>query len=271
METMGSINKIDSIIYFDDFEDLVKYNPGDLASDQRKYTSGSKWTPLYISTEEIKRILGLIGACRDFKRIPSEKYKTFVSHIKHRVDLEQADIEDIIRNLNREVFCKGSYSTDTNIWKITFLKFEFYNTRYKFSCGRSLSPFEFPLIIYIEITEDLRTNKAAALVSFTSYDYEKRLLACIPNKMVNLNYIKKSGSVYIISVVARPYAPEDPFFEFYISESTYNKITHLIEALTIPMQCKYPLQYRCEPYEIYTMYRSLDPIRHGLPIPLKYF
>ena len=45
METTGSINKIDSIIYFDDFEDLVKYNPGDLTPDQRKYTSGSKWTP----------------------------------------------------------------------------------------------------------------------------------------------------------------------------------------------------------------------------------
>ena len=267
METTGSISKIDSIIYFDDFEDLVKYNPEDLTPDQRRFG----WIRLDISSVEIKRILGLIDACQDFKRIPSEKHKTFVSHIKHLVDLEQTDIENILHSLHNEVFCRGCYSTDTNTRKKTFLKFEFYNTRYKFSSGKTLSKFEYPLVIYIEIAENLRTNKAVALVSFTSYDYEKRLLAYIPKNRVNLNYIKKVGTVYIVSVVTKPYAPEDPFFEFYISESTYDKITHLIEALTIPMQCKYPLQYRCEPYGMYTMYRSLDPIRHSLPIPLKYF
>ena len=119
--------------------------------------------------------------------------------------------------------------------------------------------------------EDLRINKAFALVSFTSYFFEKLMLSYASNKRVNLNYIKKVGSVYIVSVVARPYTPEDPFFEFFISEDAYSKIIHLIHSLTLRHQMKYPLQYRCDAYKTYELYQSLDPINRGLPIPLNYF
>ena len=177
----GSINKIDSIIYFDDLEDLGRFNPedmnaSDLTPDQDHYLHGIKRTPLDISTDEIRRITGLIGECHDFHRVPSDKYRTFVRHIKHHIDLKQTDIEDILRNLHHEVFCKGC-STDADTWRKTFLKFEFYNTGYKYACGRKLSRYGYPLIIYLVIAEDLRTNKTAALVSFTSYDFEKLMLS----------------------------------------------------------------------------------------------
>ena len=324
-KTIGSINKIDSIIYFDDFEDLERFNPEDmtksehsesakrvkyeywtreqllelkekhlaefdkirseyvlthtlrnydLTPNQNHYLHGIKRTPLDISTEEIRQITGLIGECHDFYRVPSDKYRTFVRHIKHIIDLKQTDIEDILQNLHHEVFCKGCCSTDTNTWRKTFLKFEFYNTSYKFACGRTLggfSAYELPLIIYVVIMEDLRTNKTFALVSFTSFFFEKLMLSYSSTKRVELNYIKKSGSVYIVSVVARPNTPEDPFFEFFISEDTYNKIIHLIHALTLRHQMKYPLQRRCDAYKTYVLYQSPDSINRGLPIPLKYF
>lgn len=278
-KAIGSINKIDSIIFFDDFEDLERFNPGDMTAsdltpDQNEHISGIKITPLDINTEEIRQITGLIGECHDFHRLPSDKYNTFVRHIKHHIDLRQADIEDILQNLHHEVFCKGCYSTVADTWRKTFLKFEFYNTSYKFACGRTLggfSAYELPLIIYVVIMKDLLANKTFALVSFTSYFFEKLKLSYSSTRRVKLNYIKKNGSVYVVSVVARPYAPEDPFFEFFISEDTYNKIMHLIHALTLRHQMKYPLQRRCDAYKTCVMYQSLDPLNHGLPVPLKYF
>lgn len=320
-----SINKIDSIIYFDDFEDLERFDPEnmtvsdysesakrlnyefwtreqllefkekypdefdkirseyvlmhtlrnyDLTPNQNNYLHEIKRSPLDISTEEIRQITGLIGECHDFYKVPSERFRTFVRHIRHHIDLRQADIEDILQNLHHEVFCKGCCSTDSVSWRKTFLKFEFYNTSYKFACGRTLGgtyQYELPLVIYVVIMEDLRINKAFALVSFTSYFFEKLMLSYASNKRVNLNYIKKVGSVYIVSVVARPYTPEDPFFEFFISEDAYSKIIHLIHSLTLRHQMKYPLQYRCDAYKTYELYQSLDPINRGLPIPLNYF
>ena len=316
------MNKIDSIIFFDDLEDMCKFQFEDmtssdyskaakrgkyeywtceqllelkekhpaefdkirseyvlmhtlrnynLTSNQKQYLSRIKRMPLDINTEEIRRITGLIDECHDFYRVPSDKYRSFVKYFKRYIDLKQADIEDILRNLHHEVFCKGCCSTDADTWRKTFLKFEFYNTEYKFACGRKLSRYGYPLIIYIVITEDLRTNNTDALVSFTSYDFEKLMLLYSSTKRVKLNYIKKVGSVYIVSVVARPYTPEDPFFEFFISEETYNKIMHLIDALTIRYQMKYPLQYRCDAYKTFVMYRSIDPINRGLPIPVDYY
>ena len=278
-KAIGSINKIDSIIYFDDFEDLERFNPGDmtvsdLTPDQKKHISGIKITPLDISTDEIRQITGIIGECHDFHRVPSEKYNTFVRHIKRLVDLRQTDIEDILHNLHHQEFCKGCCSTDPKTWRKTFLKFEFYNTSYRFACGRTLggfSAYELPLIIYVVIMDDLRANKTFALVSFTSYFFEKLKLSYSSNKRVKLNYIKKAGSVYVVSVVARPNTPEDPFFEFFISEDTYNRIMHLIHALTLRHQMKYPIQRRCDAYKTHVLYQSLDSVNRGLPIPLKYF
>ena len=325
---MISFNKereIDSIIYFDDIEDLARFNPEDLTvsgyseatkrikyeywtreqllelkekhlvefdkirseyvllhtlknhdltPNQNNYLHGIKRSPLDISTEEIRQITGLIGECHDFYKVPSERFRTFVRHIRHHIDLRQADIEDILQNLHHEVFCKGCCSTDSVSWRKTFLKFEFYNTSYKFACGRTLGgtyQYELPLVIYVVIMEDLRINKAFALVSFTSYFFEKLMLSYASNKRVNLNYIMKVGSEYIVSVVARPYIPEEPFFEFFISEETYNEIVHLIYALTVRYQSEYPLHHRCDAYKTFVMYWSEDPINRGLPIPLKYF
>ena len=50
-----SINKIDSIIFFDDFEDLERFNPGDMTAsdltpDQNEHISGIKITLLDNST-----------------------------------------------------------------------------------------------------------------------------------------------------------------------------------------------------------------------------
>lgn len=324
MIRLNKEREIDSIIYFDDIEDLARFNPEDLTvsgyseatkrikyeywtreqllelkekhfvefdkirseyvllhtlknhdltSGHQDYLQGIKRTTLDISSGEIKKILGLIDECHDFYRVPSQKYRTFVRHIRHHIDLRQADIEDILQNLHHEVFCKGCCSTDSVSWRKTFLKFEFYNTSYKFACGRTLGgtyEYELPLVIYVVIMEDLRTNKTFALVSFTSYYFEMLMLSHASNKRVNLNYIKKAGSVYVVSVVARLYTPEDPFFEFFISEETYNEIVHLIYALTVRYQSEYPLHHRCDAYETYVLYWSEDPFNHGLPIPLEY-
>ena len=278
-KTIGAVSKIDSIIYFDDLEDIERFNPEDMTTpdltpDQNQYSYGIKWTPLDISTEEIRQITTLIGECHDFHRVPSDKYRTFASHIKHLIDLKQTDIEDILQNLHHEVFCKGSCSTDANTWRKTFLKFEFYNTSYKFACGRTLggfSAYELPLIIYVVIREDLRTNKTSALVSFTSYFSEKCMLSYASPGMVYLNYIKKAGPEYVVSVLARPYFPEAPFFEFFISERTYNKIMHLIDGLTEQQKMKYPLQRKYDAYKTNVLYISPDPVNHGLPVPRKYF
>ena len=148
---------------------------------------------------------------------------------------------------------------------------KYYNNRLKFSNGRSVSKFGLPLVIYIVIAENLRANDTAALVSFTSHDFERCMLAWDSAKRVNINYVEKIGSAYIVSVVTKPYSAEDPFFEFYISETSYNKIIHLIEVLNIRHQIKYPMQRRCDAYKSHVLYRSMDPLKHGLPIPVKYF
>ena len=317
------MNKIDSIIYFDDLEDMyrfefedmtasdhakaakrIKYEywtreqllglkesyPSefdkirseyvllrtlkrwDLTPDQVDYIDGIKRTSLDISMGEIKPVLSLINDCCDFYREPSSRFRTFPSFIaRYGIPLKQTDIERILQNLQTEIFCKGHFSMDNESWRKTFLKFEFYNSGLKFSSGRSISKYGLPLVIYIVIAENLHTNKSVALVSFTSHDFERCMLAWDSTKRVNLNFIEKIGSAYIVSVVAKPYSAEDPFFEFYISESSYNKIIHLIEALTVRLQIKYPLHYRRDAYMTHVQYQSLDPINHGLPIPVKYF
>ena len=175
-----------------------------------------------------------------------------------------------MQSLQTEVLCKCICSTDNEYWRRTFLKYEFYNNRLKFSNGRSVSKFGLPLVIYIVIAENLRANDTVALVSFTSHDFERCMLTWNSTKRVNLNFVEKIGSAYIVSVVARPYSAEDPFFEFYISETSYNKIIHLIEVLNNSQQSKYPLKCRRDAYKLYVQYRSKDPINHGLPIPVDY-
>ena len=279
------MNKIDSIIYFDDPEDMFRFKPENMSADQIFYSEGIQRTSTDFSTEEIRHVISLINDCHDFRREPSDKFRTFPKHIaRYRIPLEQDDIEGILQELPSEPFCKADCSTDAKTWKKTFLKFEFCNYEHRFSNGRSLSgylehrmlfgylmPYIFPFVIYIVIADNLTTNKTAALVSFTSYDFEKCMLAWDSNKRVNLNYIEKSGSVYLVSVVARPYSAEDPFLEFFISEGTYNKIIHLIEGLTVKLQMNYPVHYRCDAYKTYVKYQSLDPVNHGLPVPVKYF
>ena len=317
------MDKIDSIIYFDDLEDMyrfefedmttsdyekaaerVKYeywtreqllglkesypsefdkirseyvllhtlNRWDLTSDQVDYIDRIKRTSLDISMDEIKPVLSLINDCCDFYREPSSKFRTFPRFIaRYGLPLTQTDIEKILQSLPSEVFCKGSISTDNESWRKTFLKFEFYNSGLKFSSGRSISKYGLPLVIYIVIAENLHTNKSVALVSFTSYDFERCMLAWNSNTRVKLNYIEKNGSVYLVSVVAKPYTADDPFFEFYISEGSYNRIIHLIEGLTVKLQMKYPVHYKCDAYNTFVQYKSLDPINHGLPIPVEYF
>ena len=276
-----TFSKIDSIIYFDDYEDLERYNPGELTrfdgletaeSAKSKYETREQWASLDVSESEIKHVLSLINDCHDFYRLPSTKFRTFPSFIRrYGITLNQTNIESVLHNLQNEVLCKCSCSTDNDFWRRTFLKFEFYNTSFKFSNGRSISRFGLPLVIYIVIAENLRANDTVALVSFTSHDFERCMVAWNPAKRVKLNFVEKTGSVYLVSVVAKPYSDDDPFFEFYISEAAYNKIIHLIEALTVKLQIKHPIQHYRNAYKTHVLYRSLDPVNHGLPIPVKYF
>ena len=276
-----TINHIDSIIYFDDYEDLERFNPGKLArfddlemakNVNSKYEAREQWTSLEISSDEIRHVFSLINACQDFYRYPSAKSRTFPAFIRrYGITINQTNIEIVLQSLQTEVLCKCICSTDNEYWRRTFLKYEFYNNGLKFSNGRSVSKFGLPLVIYIVIAENLRANDTVALVSFTSHDFERCMLAWNPAKQVDLNYVEKIGSAYIVSVVARPYFAEDPFFEFYISETSYNKIIHLIEVLNIRHQMKYPMQRRCDAYKSHVLYRSMDPLKHGLPIPVKYF
>lgn len=250
--------KIDSIIYFDDFQDLERFNSkvmtAQVYSDQRHYENGIKQTALDTCADVIPHILCLISNCHDFYRLPTTKFRPFPEYMhKYGISFNQTDIESILHNLHKEVFCKGSCSTDSKFWRKTFLKFEFYNTKHKFSA------------------EDLITLKTFALVSFSCYEFERILLTRNPAKRVNLNFVEKTGSVYLVSVVARPYSIEDPFFEFFISEGSYNRIIHLIEGLTVKLQMKYPVHYKCDAYNTFVQYKSLDPINHGLPIPVEYF
>lgn len=271
--------KIDSIIYFDDFQDLERFNSkvmtAPVYSDQRHYENGIKQTALDTCADVIPHILCLISNCHDFYRVPTTKFRPFPEYMhKYGISFNQTDIESIMHNLHKEVFCKGSCSTDSKFWRKTFLKFEFYNTKHKFSNDRYLplyAYYEFPLVIYTVIAEDLITLKTFALVSFSCYEFERILLTRNPAKRVNLNFVEKTGSVYLVSVVARPYSIEDPFFEFFISEGSYNRIIHLIEGLTVKLQMKYPVHYKCDAYNTFVQYKSLDPINHGLPIPVKYF
>ena len=320
------MNKIDSIIYFDDLEDMyrfefkdmtasdhakaakrVKYEywtreqllelkeqyfsefntirseyvllhtlkRRDLTPEQIQYINGIWRTSLDIGTKEINRILGLISECNDFYRTPNSKHRTFPMYFaRHGISLNQTDIESILKELPSAVFCKAVCTTETKNWKKTFLKFEFYNLEHKFSNGRSLpvyAEYELPLVIYIVIAENLQTDKAVALVSFSCYEFDRLMLGWNSNKRVNLNYVEKNGSSYIVSVVSKPYSVEDPFSKFYISEAVYNKIIHLIEALTVKLQMKYPVHYKCDAYNTFVQYKSLDPINHGLPIPRDYF
>ena len=274
------INHIDSIIYFDDYEDLERFNPEDwTVSDhsetanrvRKTYFTHEQWTSHDISSDEIKHVLSQINACQDFYRYPSAKFRTFPAFIRrYGITINQTNIEIVLQSLQTEVLCKCICSTDNEYWRRTFLKYEFYNNRLKFSNGRSVSKFGLPLVIYIVIAENLRANDTIALVSFTSHDFERCMLVWDSAKRVNLNFVEKIGSAYIVSVVAKPYSSEAPFFEFYISETSYNKIIHLIEALNIQHQIKYPMLRRCDAYKSHVLYKSLDPINHGLPIPADY-
>lgn len=244
----------------------------DLTMEQLRYLDGIRRSSLDISMDELKHVFSLINERRFMFREPSTKFRSFPRYLaRYGISLYQTDIVNVLQNLQTEVFCKGCCSTDNESWRRTFLKFEFYNAKFKFSSGRSLSKYGLPMLIYIVIAENLRTNKTVALVSFSSNDFERCKLLRNPVKRVNLNYIEKIGSAYIVSVLAKPYSADDPFLEFYVSESSYNKIIHLIEALTIPIQIKYPLQRRSDAYKTHVLYRSMDPINHGLPIPVDYF
>ena len=275
-----TIYHIDSIIYFDDYEDLERFNPGDLNEsryteackrDKNKYFTREQWTALDISTGEINHVLSLIRDCHDFYRYPSAKIRTFPEHIRrYGFAMNQTNIENVLLSLQTEVFCKCICSTDNEYWRRTFLKYEFYNNSHKLSLRTGFSTFGLPLVMYIVIAEDLRANDTVALVSLTSHDFERCKLAWNSNKRVNLNFVEKIGSSYIVSVVAKPRFADDPFFEFYISETSYNKIIHLIEALNIRHQIKYPMKRRCDAYKSHVLYKSLDPINHGLPIPIDY-
>ena len=173
----ADINKIDSIIYFDDLEDMYRFEFEDITSDQVHYIDGIKRTSLDISMDEIKHILNLISHRYNLYTEPSLKSRTFPTFIaRYGLPLTQTDIEKILQSLPSEVFCKGSISTDNESRRKTFLKFEFYNTGLRFSGGRSLSKYGLPLVIYIVIAENLHTNKTTALVSFTSYDFERCIL-----------------------------------------------------------------------------------------------
>lgn len=275
------MNEIDAIIYFDDLADLERFNPENItvsdhseAADRVKYAyfNRERWTSLDISADEVRHVLRFIIDCQDFYRYPSTKFKTFPEFIRrYGLTINQTNIESVLRCLQTEVFCKESCSTDNDFWKRTFLKYEFYNSKLKFSDGRSISKFGLPLVIYIVIAENLRANKAFALVSFSSHYFERCMLKWDSPRRVNLNYIEKIGTSYILSVVAKPCSAEDPFLKFYISQDSYNGIIHLIEGLSEQDQIKYPLQLTRDAYKTHVVYKSLDPINHGLPIPVDYF
>ena len=275
------MNEIDAIIYFDDLADLERFNPENITVsdhsetvDRLKYThfNHKQWTSLDISADEIRHVLRFINDCQDFYRYPSTKFRTFPEFIRrYGLTINQTNIESVLQCLQTEVFCKESCSTDNDFWKRTFLKYEFYNSKLKFSNGRSISKYGLPLVIYIVIAENLRENKAFALVSFSSYDFERCFLKWNSPRRVNLNYVEKIGSAYILSVVAKPCSAEDPFLKFYISEDRYNGIIHLIEGLSEQDHIKCLLQLKRDAYKTHVVYKSLDPINHGLPIPVDYF
>ena len=270
------MNEIDAIIYFDDLADLERFNPEDWTiSDHSEttkrvkntYFTREQWTTLDINAVEIRHILRLIKDCRDFYRYPSAKFRSFPKFIRrYGVYLKQIDIENVLRSLWLEVLCKCCCSTDGESWRRTFLKFEIYNNGYKLSPRMEFSTFGLPIIVYIVITEDIRASKRIALVSFTSYEFELSMLGRYTDRRVNLNYIEKIGSVYILSVVAKPYSAEDPFFKFYISEDSYNEIMRYIDGLSKQDQIKYHLQRKHDAYKTHVVYRSMDPVNHGLPI-----
>lgn len=111
-------------------------------------------------------------------------------------------------------------------------------------------------------------NKLSENIHIEPYSYAGTRL--VYNMRFQLNFLEKIGSKYILSIVAHPDAT-DPFLEFEISETSYNKIVHLIETLTVRLQMKYPIQYKCNEDKSNILYRSVDPIKRGLPIPSDYF
>lgn len=242
----------------------------DLTSKQQHYYA--QWMlekPLDIRPTEIKRVLYYLSKCHDFYWEPSTKDQSFPKYLdKHGISLNQTGIENVLRSLPAEVFCRGSWYFDYQDWRKTFLKFEYYTTGHKFSCGKTLSNYELPLVLYITIAENYRTNKVIALVSFTSHDYEKHLLESNSTKTVNLNFVEKVGSVYIASVVSKPYSLADPLFEFYISEKSYKTIIHHLEALSSREKSEYNLVCSRDICISHVLYQSNG---HGIPIPVKHF
>ncbi len=75
------MNKIDSIICFDDPEDMFRFKPEYITADQKNCSERIQRAPLDISMEEIRHVLSLISECDDFYRQPSSKFRTYPGFI----------------------------------------------------------------------------------------------------------------------------------------------------------------------------------------------
>lgn len=152
---------------------LKVLNHEDLTPNQLRYVEDIKTISRNVDLKEVKHTLKLIKDCHDFYRVPSDKNRQFLRYLKtHGINLTQIDVENIMHSLHIKDFSEGRYSTDKKYWGHGLMIFEFNDSNFKFSCGKSLPKNELPFKVYIKVDNDLTSGESIAIVSFHKPEYD---------------------------------------------------------------------------------------------------